>query len=87
VVYESLLVALLGCTLGKLALGLRVVDLTGRRASWITALVRSLALLVSVIVLGLGVWWTLFDRTKRGLHDHLAGTYVIRRGRSQLAPG
>ena len=30
---------------------------------------------------GLGVLWIAFDREKRGFHDHLARTYVVRGGR------
>jgi len=32
---------------------------------------------LSVGLAGLGLLWCIFDRERRALHDHLAGTYVI----------
>jgi uncharacterized RDD family membrane protein YckC len=65
-------------TLGKLALGLRVVDSNGRRLTFGHALGRWLAKLVSALLLSIGFLMVAFTDRKRGLHDMLAGTLVLR---------
>ncbi len=42
------------------------------------AAVRAVGYLVALATGGLGFLWVGFDREKRGLHDWLAGTYVIK---------
>lgn len=66
-----------GQTLGKRMLGLRVISSRGTAPGAGRGMVRFLALLVSMFPAGLGWLWCLFDRERRALHDHLAGTYVI----------
>jgi uncharacterized RDD family membrane protein YckC len=73
--------ALAGATLGQRALGLRVVRGDGGRPGFLRALVRVIGLLAGFAPGGLGVLWIAFDREKRGFHDHLARTYVVRGGR------
>ncbi len=66
-----------GKTIGKWLLGLRVV---GREQSAITysrAFLRWLAMVVFA-PLGLGFLWILWSPEKRGWHDYLARTWVIR---------
>jgi uncharacterized RDD family membrane protein YckC len=70
--------ALRGQTPGKRAVRVRVIDAYGRRPSLGRALVRTAAYLPSLLVLALGFFWIGFDREKRGLHDWVADTYVIR---------
>jgi uncharacterized RDD family membrane protein YckC len=70
--------ALRGQTPGKRAMDVRVIDGYGRRPSLGRALLRTAAYLPSLLVLALGFLWIGFDREKRGLHDWLADTYVIR---------
>ena len=48
------------------------------RPEWWRAFLRGWAVLLGVALLGMGLLWIGFDREKRGLHDWLAGTYVIR---------
>ena len=68
-----------GRTLGKMAMGTKVVDEDGRSPSLLTAFVREvLGKFASGIVLGLGFIWILFDPKFQGWHDKIAGTYVIR---------
>ena len=45
---------------------------------WVTAVVRALACFLSLIVIGLGFLWIAFDPEKRGWHDKIAGTVVVR---------
>jgi uncharacterized RDD family membrane protein YckC len=78
--YSFLFVSLTGKTPGLRVLSSRVINVYGERPEWWRSLVRCIALLVGLIPLGLGLLWIGFDREKRGLHDWLAGTYVIRTG-------
>jgi uncharacterized RDD family membrane protein YckC len=70
--------AVRGMTPGKRLFKLRVIDGFGRRPSLGRSLVRTAAYLPSALLLALGFVWIGFDREKRGLHDWLADTYVIR---------
>ena len=69
-----------GATPGKALLGLRVIGGKRRRGLGIPlAFLRLCGVMVSVVLFGLGFLMVAFTRDKRGLHDHLAGTAVIRR--------
>ncbi|HZU08049.1 MAG TPA: RDD family protein [Chloroflexota bacterium] len=70
--------ALAGATPGKHLLGLRIVNRAGQAPSLGQAVVRALGYLLSALVLGLGFLW-LFGPERRGWHDRLAGTYVVKR--------
>lgn len=61
---------------GKHLLGLRVVDVSGKRAAFAQLLVRQLAAGLSWLTLNLGhllAWWPPY----RSLHDRIAGTEVV----------
>ncbi|MEO8810803.1 MAG: RDD family protein [Rhodanobacter sp.] len=64
-------------TLGKLALGIRVTDLQGRRISLPRALGRYLAKFLSILIFCIGFLMVGWTRRKQGLHDMLAGTLVL----------
>jgi uncharacterized RDD family membrane protein YckC len=81
VVYLLVFQATSGRTLGMRLLGLRIVDVYGDTPSVPRVLLRTLGYLASVCTLALGFLWIGFDREKRGLHDWLAGTYVIKAAR------
>jgi uncharacterized RDD family membrane protein YckC len=60
-----------------------------RELSWRQALLRFAAGVVALLPLGLGLWWGFCDRDRRGWHDRLTGTRVVRlppRGASAPAP-
>lgn len=65
-------------TLGKRALGLKVVDAEGQRLSPGKALVRSFSKIPSGLIAGIGFFMISFDDKKQGLHDHIAKTYVVK---------
>jgi uncharacterized RDD family membrane protein YckC len=65
-------------TLGMRALRIKVIDIYGAPPSPMRCLGRCLAYLASAAILFLGFLWIGFDSEKRGLHDWIAGTYVIR---------
>jgi len=60
------------------ALGLKVIDVYGEPPSVTRSALRTLGYLAGLATLGLGFVWVGFDAEKRGLHDWIAGTYVIR---------
>jgi len=67
-----------GATVGKMVLGLRVVDEQGNRISFLRATGRFFAKVVSSIILFIGFLMIAFTDRKRGLHDIMAGTLVVK---------
>ena len=67
-----------GATLGKMALGLRVVDLSGNRIGFGRATGRYFGKLVSGAILGIGYIMAGFTQQKQALHDMMAGCLVVR---------
>jgi uncharacterized RDD family membrane protein YckC len=67
-----------GATVGKMAMGLRVVTGSGQRLSFLNATGRYFAKIVSGIILGIGFIMIAFTDRKRGLHDMIADTLVIK---------
>jgi len=65
-------------TIGGIVIGLKVVRLDGRPFTFVTAIVRALAAIFSVIVLFFGFIWIGWDVEKQGWHDKIAGTVVVR---------
>jgi uncharacterized RDD family membrane protein YckC len=92
--YEVLLPRLTGKTLGKMLLGLRVVDARGEKLSLGRCLLRALALYVSGLVIAflVAITASLFGWIfMRGLgkyvrfpHDAASGSYVVREIKGQL---
>ena len=70
--------SMLGGTPGKRICGLRVVDEDGRDISFLRATGRYFAKFISSLILMIGFIMVAFDSEKQGLHDKLAGTYVIK---------
>jgi uncharacterized RDD family membrane protein YckC len=67
-----------GRTLGKRLLGARVVGADGEPIGYLQALGRLAAWLFCALLLGLGFLGVAFREDRRGLHDRLAGTRVVR---------
>lgn len=65
-------------TIGKMALGLKVTDLNGRRVSFARASGRYWAKIVSALVFFIGFFMAGFTRKKQALHDIMAGTLVLK---------
>ena len=76
--YESFFVARLSATPGKMALGLKVVRAGGGRVDLARAVGRYFAKILSGMILGIGYIMAGFDSEKRGLHDMICDTRVIR---------
>ena len=65
-------------TLGKKALGLKVVDMQGQRISFLRASGRHFAKIISAIILFIGFIMAGFTERKQALHDIIASCLVIR---------
>lgn len=67
-----------GQTLGKMALGIRVIDLgAGGQIGYSRAFIRLIGRYASAIPLGLGYFWMLWDREKQTWHDKFAVAIVV----------
>ncbi len=65
-------------TLGKMAMGIMVTDLEGRRIGFGKATGRYFAKILSALILLIGFIMVAFTERKQGLHDILAGTLVVK---------
>ena len=72
--------SILQATLGKKILGLKVVDLNVNRISFAPATGRFFASILSGLILGIGYLMVAFNPKKQGLHDQIAGTFVVKAG-------
>jgi uncharacterized RDD family membrane protein YckC len=66
-----------GKTIGMGLLGVRVVRADGRNVEPRQAVIRTLALPLSILLFGLGFIGILLQREHRALHDLIAGTAVV----------
>ncbi|WP_239989362.1 RDD family protein [Corallococcus macrosporus] len=66
-----------GRTLGRLALGLRLVDTHGLAPAPGRAIIRALLASLSFVFFLGGFWMALFDRRGQTLHDKLTSTFVV----------
>ncbi|MCU1400945.1 MAG: hypothetical protein JWN62_4054 [Acidimicrobiales bacterium] len=83
--YEFVMIALWGRTVGKFALGTRVVRIdTGGPLLWWSSAIRALVPLAAGVVPAIGTFLSLivyagafWDRRRQGWHDKAAGTIVV----------
>ena len=67
-----------GQTLGKMALGIRVIDFSnGGSIGYGRGVVRWIGLVVAALPCGLGFLWMLWDKEKQGWQDKLASSVVV----------
>jgi uncharacterized RDD family membrane protein YckC len=75
--YNTIMNGRWGATLGKMAIGARIVNADGTPIGYGKALARFLAEIVSSLILAIGYIMAAFDSKKRALHDHICGTVVV----------
>jgi len=68
-----------GKTIGKMATGLKVVRADGSRVSYWRAFARYWGYQLNWLTLGIGFLVIAFNKDKRGLHDLVCDTMVIRK--------
>ncbi len=79
ILYFVLLTGLRGQTVGKMAVGVKVIGADGREPGVGYAALREVVgKFVSAIAFFLGFLWIAWDRDKQGWHDKIAGTRVVR---------
>jgi uncharacterized RDD family membrane protein YckC len=66
-------------SIGKLALGLIVVDLNGQKLDFSKAFIRNICKLISGFIFCIGYIIAGFTEKKQALHDIIAGTLVIKK--------
>jgi uncharacterized RDD family membrane protein YckC len=72
-------------TVGKIALGLKVTDEEGNRISFGRALGRTVAKILSALILFMGFVMAGFTDRKQALHDTIAHTLVVKRSAAPAA--
>ncbi len=78
-VNHIILCSVRGRSVGMALAGIKLVRADGRRISWGRSLVRhTLGYGLAALSLGLGFLWMLWDEKKRGWHDRLSGTWVVK---------
>ena len=63
-------------SIGKMIVGIRVVDRDGKRLSMKTALYRNAAKIVSAVIFGIGFLMAGWTKRKQALHDTMTGCFV-----------
>ena len=66
-----------GQTLPMKTWKLRIISTDGDALRPLQAIFRYLLAWPSILILGIGIFWALFDKDKQFLHDRLAGTRII----------
>jgi uncharacterized RDD family membrane protein YckC len=77
-IYAGYFTGTTGQTLGKIALGLRVVDSAGQPPGYLRALARALLGSVGILAAAAGLLPMVFDPARRAAHDRLLNTRVVR---------
>jgi len=75
--YEVMMIRYFGATLGKMAVGVKVVRTDGSEISWGISIARYFMKMVSGIILAIGYIMAGFDSEKRALHDRVCDTRVV----------
>jgi uncharacterized RDD family membrane protein YckC len=82
--YEIFLTSRYGGTVGKILVKCRVTDENGNNISIWRSIGRYFAKIISWLALGIGVLMILWDPKRQGLHDKIAGTYVVADDKSRI---
>ncbi len=75
--YFVVMWSLVGRTVGKWFMGVRVVGVDGRPPTSGRSIVRFLGYGISAVALWIGYLWIIVDDERRAWHDHLAKTWVV----------
>ena len=77
-IYTTVPWAATGQTVGKMALGIKIIRTDSSPLDLRFAFIRFLGCLLSVASLGIGFIILAFDSHKQSLHDRIADTYVVK---------
>jgi uncharacterized RDD family membrane protein YckC len=76
--YSTYFVGKFGATPGKMACRMKIIMADGGQVTYLRALGRHFAEILSSMILGIGYIMAAFDEEKRTLHDRICDTRVIR---------
>ena len=79
VVYYTVSIGKWGRTIGKQVFGLQVLTSDSKKVGFLRAFIRFLSYYVCFLTLFFGFFMIAWNKERRGLHDLLAGTIVIKR--------
>jgi uncharacterized RDD family membrane protein YckC len=77
ITYETVMIGKYGATLGKMACKIQVITADGGKVSYMRALGRYFAKLLSSMICLIGYIMAFFDDEKRALHDRICNTRVV----------
>jgi|HubBroStandDraft_6_1064221.scaffolds.fasta_scaffold00376_4 uncharacterized RDD family membrane protein YckC len=75
--YEVIMIRYVGATIGKMAIGVKVIRTDGSEVGWGVSVARYFMKIVSGIILAIGYIMAGFDDEKRALHDRVCDTRVV----------
>ena len=80
--YHAIFTYNLGQTPGKMLLGIQVVDDNHQKPTFRQIILREvIGKIIVFLAMFIGFIWIIWDPKKRGWHDYLGNTYVIRKER------
>lgn len=78
IIYQSFFVMQYGATIGKIVMGIRVIEInTVQTPSFMSALNRAIFRVISELLLYLGFLWGLLNPQRQTWHDKTARTLVV----------
>jgi hypothetical protein len=86
VIYRFAMYTWRSATLGEISLGLHVQKPDGASLAgdYSTSLIRALSSLISLLPIGLGFIWILFDPAMESWHDKISGSFVRKKGETRI---
>jgi uncharacterized RDD family membrane protein YckC len=75
--YEVIMIRYFGATVGKMAIGVKVIRTDGGDVGWGVSIGRYFMKIVSGMILAIGYIMAGFDDEKRALHDRVCDTRVV----------
>ena len=80
--YHAIFTYNLGQTPGKMALGIQVVDSNRQKPTLRQIILREvIGKIIVFLVMFIGFIWVIWDPKKRGWHDYIGDTYVVKKER------
>ena len=76
--YHIIFWGLKATTVGGIICNLRIVRTDGAALTFADALIRGFSSIFSIVALGIGCLWILYDPDNQAWHDRFAGTYVVK---------
>ena len=78
--YHAIFTYYLGQTPGKMLLGIQVVDNNRQRPTLRQVILREVVgKIIILLVMFIGFIWIIWDPNKRGWHDYIGNTYVVKK--------